>query len=172
MVFGLSIVEKATKENVAILSQIITLAKIELGEIHDAAWRHPYIVGFLVTLIGLNSKLRFGDRTRGATGGEILLRVWPQITGQSTDGLSSELMHWVQSRNAEFNDGADNATRVFCTVMGRPDLNDPIVSNAFSTARQSSDLQIWLGTGQNAGAAAVLIVNLFVDRLRQMAPWG
>lgn len=154
--FGLSVAEKATKFSVTTLGPMIELSEREFGPFNEFAYDNTYIVGFISTLIRLQSRSTYGDSTRGSTGGKILFATWPQITGRPADGLDTRIFQLIATRDPSFREGGDNAYRFFHAVIGRPDFADPVI---FDTVGKQ------LSSGKET-IISILWYRFFVLRIR------
>ncbi|MBX6329420.1 MAG: hypothetical protein IRY89_12680 [Pseudolabrys sp.] len=99
----------------AAAAQIIPLVdgtRRRLGGIPDAAWRDPYIVGFLAMLITLIAR-----RSAGALGRDDLAliqsRAWADITGMPADLFGEEVCYYDAARDRRFASGCRNAELFF-----------------------------------------------------------
>ena len=176
MIFGFSAAERATRSAVSAFKPWVGLAVAHIGNVPSAAWTDPYVFGFLATLIIFQVRRTSRNRIRGEYLARVVFASWSQITGQSPLGLGYKSREWVHSRDPQYNEGADNAVKLFRTAYGKPDMSDPIVAHAMDNAtRLAPDLVFLLGASNNdhndrCGAAVALLWNeLFVERLRLAA---
>jgi hypothetical protein len=165
-----------TRSAVSAFKPWVRLAVAHIGNVPSVAWADPYIVGLITTLITLQVRRTSRNRVRGEYLSRVVLTCWSQITGQSPLGLGLKTRDWVYSRDPQFNEGADNAVKLFRTAYSKPDMFDPIVANAMNNAaRVEPDLVFLFGASQNdhsnrrGAAVALLWDELFVVRLRLAA---
>lgn len=107
-VFGLWKTYRGRRSAVAQIVPLIDGTRLRLGNIPDAAWHDPYVIGFLGMLITSIVTRRIGqidtDDLAAAQAG-----AWADITGMPGDLLGEEICFLSASNDSRFIFGCHNA---------------------------------------------------------------
>lgn len=116
-VLDLSKVRRARKAACAVISPMVAKSRHRLGEIPDAAWASPYVVGFMVMLITIIAKTEIG-KIEGQTLCIVQAKAWEDITGIKSGLIGEDVLLLSAARNREFETGCHNAMGFASLLIG------------------------------------------------------
>ena len=116
-VLDLARVRRARRVACAIISPMVAKSRHRLGEIPEATWANPYIVGFLVMLITILAKTEIG-RIEGQTLCRVQAKAWEDITGIKSGIVGEDILLLSAARNRDFESGCHNAVGFASHLIG------------------------------------------------------
>jgi hypothetical protein len=96
---------------------MIEKTRHRLGEIPDAAWSSPYIVGFVVMLISIVARIEVG-KIEGRTLCLVQTNAWADLTAMRSDLIGEEILLLSAARNRDFEIGCRNAITFGSMLVG------------------------------------------------------
>ncbi|MCW5567025.1 MAG: hypothetical protein KIS84_02215 [Dokdonella sp.] len=152
-------VRRARKAAVAAINPHVERSRSRLHGISDAAWRDPYVVGFLamlITLVAQKEESRLGDQALGL----VQLDAWEEITRVKTSNIGEEICLLSANGDTAFLSGCRNAQRMFDAFAAEPSVGDGVSAGEAEPS-----------AGTQSGAASQLWSLLFDDRLGASPAW-
>lgn len=119
----MSRVRKARKAAVAAISPIVENSRYRLGQIPDAAWSDPYMIGFMVMLISIIARIESGRLGQNSMS-LVQCKAWEDITFTKSDVMAEDLLLLSTARNRDFELGCRNAATFGPILLGNPILSE------------------------------------------------
>lgn len=132
--FGFGRVAKVQKACVEALQPFV-LRPAALGPWPPEFWRDPYVVGFLVYVMGAMMNLTSGGKLSTQDRGTVLIATLKEVGGYSPDFMDRVAL-FSEARDPDFMLGGRNAETVVTYVMNlHPMPGDPDVARATELAK-------------------------------------
>jgi hypothetical protein len=96
---------------------LVEKSRLRLGDIPDAAWSDPYIVGFMMMLITIIARMEVG-RIDSETICHVQAKAWQNITRQENP-IGEEVLLLSSSSNQHFEMGCRNAAEFASFLVSR-----------------------------------------------------
>lgn len=113
----LSRVRKARKAACSAILPMVARSRRRLDGIPDAAWSNPYIVGFIVMLITIVTRVEIG-KIEGQALCLVQAKAWEDITGLRSDVIGEEILLLSEAGNRDFEAGCRNAMTLGSMLVG------------------------------------------------------
>lgn len=110
-------VRKGRRAAVAVIGPLVEQSRARLNGIPDTAWRDPYLVGFMLTLITIVARIEsrtLQDRYLSV----IQSQAWSAITDMDADLIGEDALTFSTSHPREFQYGCHRATIVAARLCG------------------------------------------------------
>ncbi|WP_438278350.1 hypothetical protein [Nitrobacter sp.] len=114
---ALAEVRRGRRAAVQTIGPLVERSRASLNGIPDTAWRDPYLVGFMMTLITIVARIEsrnLQDRDLGI----VQSRAWGAITGMDADLIGEDALTLSKSHPREFQYGCYSATIVASRLCG------------------------------------------------------
>ena len=114
---ALAEVRRGRRAAVATISPLVERSRTSLNGIPDIAWRDPYLVGFMLTLITIVARIE----SRALQDHDLSLvqsQTWKAITGMDADLIGEDALTFSNSHPREFQHGCYSATMVASRLCG------------------------------------------------------
>ena len=115
-------IRRARKAACTIISPMVAKSRHRLGEIPDAAWESPYLVGFMIMLITIIAKTEIG-KVEGQTLCVVQAKTWEDITGIRSGLIGEDVLLLNAARNRDFENGCHNAVTFASLLIGNSVLS-------------------------------------------------
>lgn len=110
-------VRRGRRAAVTTIGPLVERSRARLNGIPDIAWRDPYLVGFMLTLITIVARIE----SRSLQDRDLSLvqsQAWKAITDMDADLVGEDALTLSTSHPREFQHGCDCATRVASRLCG------------------------------------------------------
>lgn len=110
-------VRKGRKAAVTTIGPLVERSRVSLNGIPDIAWRDPYLVGFMLTLITIVARIE----SRALQDHDLSLvqsQAWGAITGLDADLIGEDALTLSKSHPREFQHGCHRAMMVASRLCG------------------------------------------------------
>jgi hypothetical protein len=110
-------VRRGRRAAVATIGPLVERSRASLNGIPDIAWRDPYLVGFMLTLITIVARIE----SRTLQDHDLSLvqsQTWRAITGMNADLIGEDALTLSNSHPREFQHGCYSATMVASRLCG------------------------------------------------------
>lgn len=110
-------VRKGRRAAVAMIGPLVEQSRARLNGIPDTAWRDPYLVGFMLTLITIVARIE--SRTlRDRELSVVQSQAWSAITDMNADLIGEDALTLSTAHSEEFQYGCHRATIVASRLCG------------------------------------------------------
>jgi hypothetical protein len=110
-------VRRGRRAAVTTIGPLVERSRISLNGIPDIAWRDPYLVGFMLTLITIVARIE-SRNLQDHDLGVVQSRAWGAITGMDADLIGEDALILSNSHPREFQYGCYSATMVASRLCG------------------------------------------------------
>lgn len=110
-------VRRGRRAAVTTIGPLVERSRISLNGIPDIAWRDPYLVGFMLTLITIVARIE-SRNLRDHDLGIVQSQAWGAITGMDADLIGEDALTLSTSHPREFQYGCYSATLVASRLCG------------------------------------------------------
>jgi hypothetical protein len=110
-------IRKGRRAAVATIGPLVEQSRARLNGIPDTAWRDPYLVGFMLTLITIVARIEsrtLQDRDLSV----VQSQAWSAITDMDADLIGEDALTFSTSHPQEFQYGCQRATIVASHLCG------------------------------------------------------
>jgi hypothetical protein len=114
---GMIEVRKGRRAAVATIGPLVEQSRARLNGIPDTAWRDPYLVGFMLTLITIVARIEsrtLQDRELSV----VQSQAWSAITDMNADLIGEDALTLSTAHSEEFQYGCHRATIVASRLCG------------------------------------------------------
>ena|SRR5690242_10976763 len=110
-------VRRGRRAAVSTIGPLVERSRISLNGIPDIAWRDPYLVGFMLTLITIVARIE-SRNLQDHDLGFVQSQAWGAITGMDADLIGEDALTLSNSHPREFQYGCYSATMVASRLCG------------------------------------------------------
>lgn len=114
-------VRKGRKAAVTTIGPLVERSRTALNGIPDIAWRDPYLVGFMLTLITIVARIASRD-LQGRDLRLVQSQAWGAITGMDADLVGEDAITLSNSHPREFQHGCLSAMLVATRLCGAAEV--------------------------------------------------
>lgn len=110
-------VRRGRRAAVQRIGPLVERSRVCLNGIPDTAWRDPYLVGFMLTLITIVARIE-SRNLQDHDLGIVQSQAWGAITGMDADLIGEDALTLSKSHPREFQHGCYSATMVATRLCG------------------------------------------------------
>jgi hypothetical protein len=110
-------VRRGRRAAVATIGPLVEQSRVSLNGIPDIAWRDPYLVGFMLTLITIVARIE-SSALQDHDLSLVQSQTWRAITGMDADLIGEDALTLSNSHPREFQHGCYSATMVASRLCG------------------------------------------------------
>jgi hypothetical protein len=143
-------IRRGRRAAVRTIGPLVERSRASLNGIPDTAWRDPYLVGFMLTLITIVARLE-SRNLQDHDLGIVQSQAWGTITGMDADLIGEDALTLSKSHPREFQHGCDAATIVASRLCG----SAAVASIGYEPWQEPASAEEQVFTGDEYAAPAV-----------------
>ncbi len=149
---------------VAEIKPFVERSRRRFGQRIDAAWRRPYVVGFMSMLISLSALSTSRGRMSDEELGLVQIDAWRELTRQPDDEIGEAIQLLSAERDANFMEGCRNAREFWGAYHAAQRAYGPTASGLLA-----GDIN---ALGEFRTIDAAYFMNPGIDQCSETALWN